>query len=58
MTHGYLHYLLKIDKRNIDIQQDYDLLKPIDFQTAEKELAKLREKTIAYLNNSLHTNRF
>ena len=50
--------LLKIDKRNIDIQQDYDLLKPIDFQTAEKELAKLREKTIAYLNNSLHTNRF
>ena len=50
--------LLKIDKRNIDIPQDYDLLKPIDFQTAEKKLAKLRENTITYLNNSLHTNRF
>ena len=45
--------LLKIDKRNINAPQDYKLLKPIDFLTAEKELNVFREESISYLKRSL-----
>lgn len=50
--------LLKIEKRNIDIPEEYKFLKPIDYLTAERELTKFREETIIYLNNSLLTNSF
>ena len=50
--------LLKIENRNIDIPEEYELLKPIDYATAEKELANFRENTIAFLKNSLLSTPF